>query len=107
MLLLQQIYLSHSGVCSLKELCTSVIMSALLKQSSLEPDQLLVKLPDYVPPSVKHYLTERFSIITYRNVPQSPSRYAPSDSDSDPDLIIMTIMMISTLNSDDYYCISD
>ena len=56
----------HAGVDSLKEMCTSVIMSALLQQRSLDPDQLHVRFPDYAPPSVKHYLTHHFkAIITH------------------------------------------
>ena len=62
-------------VDSLKEVCTSVIMSALLQQRSLDPDQLHVRLPDYVPPSVKRYLTHHFKALTQHGT--IASYYAP------------------------------
>lgn len=49
---------------SLKEQCTAIIISALMEQKSLEPDQLHVRLPHYVPPTVKHYITHIFKMQT-------------------------------------------
>ena len=52
--------LSYAGPRSLKEQCTSAIVSVLLQQTPLEPDQLHVRLPDYVPPRVKCSITDAF-----------------------------------------------
>ena len=56
---------SFAGPRSLMEQCTSAIMCALLQQcGSLKPEQLHVRLPDYVPTTVKHTLTHTFKAHT-------------------------------------------
>lgn len=73
--------LSHAiitlDVSSLKWLCTSVIMSALLQQRSLEPDRLQARLPDYLPPRTKQYITRHFKTQEHHlqrevHIPQPP-----------------------------------
>lgn len=44
---------------SLREQSLSVIVSALTQQGSLEPDQLHVRLPDYVPSRCKTAVAHR------------------------------------------------
>lgn len=51
---------------SLGDMCTSVVMSALLQQRCLDPDQLQVRLPDYVPPRVKHLIIHNFKAHTHQ-----------------------------------------
>ena len=48
------------GVRSLKEQCTSVIVCGLLEQWALESDQVPARLPDYVPPTIKHFIASRY-----------------------------------------------
>ena len=55
-----------SGPTSLKEQCTSVITSALLQHTLLEPDKLSAKLPDYVPTSVRCSITDIYKAQTYQ-----------------------------------------
>ena len=50
----------------MKEQTTSVIMSALLQQRSLEPSQLYARLPSNVPPTVKRYIIHRYTTITHQ-----------------------------------------
>ena len=53
------------GVRSLKELCVSGVMSALLKrQETLEPDQLQGQLPEYLSPMLRRALVNRYRAIT-------------------------------------------
>lgn len=54
---------------SLKSRCVSVIVSALLRQSTrtlLEADQLRARLPDYVPSSVKSSILHSFKAHTHQ-----------------------------------------
>ena len=53
------------GLTSLKERCVSVIIMALLQQKSLHSDQLPDRLPHYVPPTVKRYITHAFKAHTH------------------------------------------
>ena len=62
-----------TGPRSLKEQCTSAIILVLLQQKSLEPDQIHVRLPDYVPPRVKSSITDMFRAHTLQSLPRSPS----------------------------------
>ena len=48
------------GVRSLKEQCTSVIVCGLLEQWALDADQVTARLPDYVPPTIKHFIASRY-----------------------------------------------
>ena len=59
------LFISHifTGARSLKQLCLSVITSALLEhRRSLEPDQLHARLPDYVPPRDKQLIIHKYSV---------------------------------------------
>ena len=59
-----------SGVPSLAEQCKAVIMSTLVELDSVqEAEQLSERLPDHVPPRVKHYLTSRFGLFTLTRPP--------------------------------------
>ena len=61
------------GTESLKERSTSVIMSALLQQKSLELSHLYARLPCYVPPTVKRYIIHQYVAITHQtHCPVSP-----------------------------------
>lgn len=51
-------------VKSLKELCFSTIMQALLHRRELKPDHLRDRLPDYVPTTVKHCLAVGLEELT-------------------------------------------
>jgi hypothetical protein len=59
-----------SPVLSLKEQCMSVITSALLQRSSLEPDRLQDTLPHYVPARDRHHIIQYLKMIT--EVPCAP-----------------------------------
>ena len=48
------------GVRSLKEQCTSVVVCGLLEQWALDADQVPARLPDYVPPTIKHFIASRY-----------------------------------------------
>lgn len=63
-----------SGVMPLQQLSMSAIISALLQQRSLEPDQLQVTLPGYVPPRIKHSITSNYfeAQIPLDRYPSSP-----------------------------------
>ena len=52
---------SMSSLSSLIKWCTRVIMSALLQQQSLKPDELQDRLPHYVPTRLKDYLSHCFT----------------------------------------------
>ena len=54
---------------SLQQLSISVIMSALMEQRSLEPDQLHVRLPCYVPPRFKSSIVDSFKAHTFWHPP--------------------------------------
>ena len=45
---------------SLKEQCTSVIVGGLLEQWALDAKQVPTRLPDYVPPTIKHFITSSY-----------------------------------------------
>ena len=48
------------GVRSLKEQCTSMVVCGLLEQWALDADQVPTRLPDYVPPTIKHFIASRY-----------------------------------------------
>ena len=63
-------------------------MSALLQQRPLEPDQLHVRLPDYVPPTVKRSLTRTLKALTHmqsdvEELVPPPSKMAHMDKSED------------------------
>ena len=54
----------YIGAKSLNQVCLSVITSALLEhRRSLEPDQLHVRLPDYVPPRDKQLVIYKYKML--------------------------------------------
>lgn len=61
------IMLIHAGINlkSLRELCISAIMSALLEQRSLHHDDLQARLPGYVPTVVRHSIIHTFKAHTH------------------------------------------
>ena len=68
---------------SLQELCTSVIMSALLERRALDPDLLWDRLPPYVPPALRRSITTTYTTLEYHYVP-FPTRADFQSQDNSP-----------------------
>ena len=54
---------------SLQELCTSVIVSALLERRALHPDLLWDRLRPYVPPPLRRSITNTYGTLEYHYIP--------------------------------------
>ena len=69
------VFICLSGVPSLAEQCKAVIMSTLVELDSVwEAEQLSERLPDHIPPRIKHNLTSGFGLFTLTRPP--PERLA-------------------------------
>ena len=64
-----QVFFLNADSLSLKKLCSSVIIRALLCQRGLKPDHLQTRLPQYVPPTVKHHLADRLKALVNTHLP--------------------------------------
>lgn len=65
-------YFVTSGAKSLRDLCMEVVLLATLQQL-LEPEQLHLKLPNYVPPTVQTSIVRAFQAQTVDQVMHLPS----------------------------------